>query len=357
VGRDPASCTILISPKKHDEEVDMATTEAAAAPARSDTSALDRLEHLPVTMFTLVMGFGGTAVAWQRAASVVGAPAVIGRVLAWFALAVFTVVAVAYAVKVARFLPVVRAEWRNPVKMAFVPTGSIGLIIVSLGLLDVSRPPSAVLWWTGAVLQFVLTLDILRTWIADPHVVLGHVHPAWFIPVVGNLVVPLAGVAHAPAGVNWYFFSLGLAWWLILLPLVVGRLVVGGALPAKLTPTLAVFVAPPAVAGLAWVRLGGHWSDPAGQLLLNVTVFQLLLLAVQARTLLRVPFAISAWAYTFPLAAAASALMAAGGSGLGDVYVWLGTLVLAVLTVLVAVLATRTALAVARGEICRPEQP
>jgi tellurite resistance protein len=175
--------------------------------------------------------------------------------------------------------------------------------------------------------------------------------------VVGNLVVPLAGIAHAPAGVNWYFFSLGLVWWLTLLPLVVARLVVGGALPAKLAPTLAVFVAPPAVAGLAWVRLGGHWSDPAAQILLNVTIFQVLLLAVQARALLRVPFAISAWAYTFPLAAAASALMAAGHAGLGDAYLWLGALILATLTILVAVLATRTSLAVARGEICRPEQP
>jgi tellurite resistance protein len=335
----------------------MATTQTPTAPTGSDTRALDRLEHLPVTMFAVVMGLGGAAVAWQRAASAIGAPAVVGRALVWSALVVFAVVAAAYAVKVARFLPVARAEWRNPVKMAFVPTSSIGLVILSLGMLEVSRPLSAVLWWAGAGLQFGLTLDILRTWIADPHVVLGHVHPAWFIPVVGNLVVPLAGIAHAPAGVNWYFFSLGLVWWLALLPLVVARLVVGGALPAKLAPTLAVFVAPPAVAGLAWVRLGGNWSDPAAQILLNVTIFQVMLLAVQARALLRVPFAISAWAYTFPLAAAASALMAAGHAGLGDAYLWLGALILATLTILVAVLATRTWLAVARGEICRPELP
>lgn len=174
--------------------------------------------------------------------------------------------------------------------------------------------------------------------------------------MVGNLIVPLAGVTHGPVQLNWYFFSLGLVWWLALLPLVVGRLVVAGPLPDRLVPTLAVFVAPPAVAGSAWVRLGGHWSDPPAQILLNITVFQLLLLALQAPALRRVPFAISAWASTFPVAAAASALLAAGQSGLGNGYRVLGWTALAVLTVLVTLLAFRTLAAVRRGEICRPEE-
>jgi tellurite resistance protein len=333
----------------------MVTTEATEVPARPETGAVDRLRYLPVGIFAVVMGWGGTAVAWQRATAVVDAPAFIGRLAVWFAIAVFAMATAAYAVKAIRFLPAVRAEWRNPVTMAFVPTGSIGLILLSLAMLEVSRPLSTVLWWTGAGLQFVLTLHILRTWIADPHLVPAQVHPAWFIPVVGNLVVPLAGVVHAPAQVNWYFFALGLVWWLALLPIVVGRLVLAGPLPTKLMPTLAVFVAPPAVAALTWVRLGGQWTDPPAQILLNVVIFQLLLLAVQARALARVPFSIAAWAYTFPLAA--SALMAAGHAGLGDGYRWIGVAVLAVLTALVAVLTARTALAIARHEICRPEMP
>jgi tellurite resistance protein len=214
-----------------------------------------------------------------------------------------------------------------------------------------------VLWWIGATVQLALTLDIVRTWIADPQVALGHVHPAWFIPVVGNLVVPLAGVAHAPAQYGWFFFSLGLVYWLALLPLVLGRLVLGGSLPDRLVPTLAVLIAPPAVAALAWVRLGGHWADPIAQILLNVTIFQLLLLSAQASALRKVPFALSAWAYTFPLAAAASALLAAGHSGIGDAYRWLGAAVLAVVTVLVTGLGARTILAVRRREICRPDAP
>jgi tellurite resistance protein len=91
-------------------------------------------------------------------------------------------------------------------------------------------------------------------------------------------------------------------------------------------------------------------------ILLNVTVFQLLL-AVQAGALRRVPFALSSWAYSFPFAVAASALLVAGHNGAGNAYTWLGGATLVVGSVLVAGLATRTALAVRRGEICPPDPP
>lgn len=335
----------------------MTTTVPDGAAAQPDVRHPDRLQHLPVTVFATVMGLAGTAAAWQRAARTVGAPPAIGDAVAWVAVAVLGVVSVAYLTKVVRHLPAVRAEWRHPVKLAFVPTATIALVITAVALLEVAPGASRVLWWVGAPAQLLLTLDVLRTWISDPRFTLEHVHPAWFIPVVGNLVVPLAGVAHGPAQLSWFFFSVGLVYWFALLPLVLHRLVVGGALPGRLAPTLAVLVAPPAVATLAWTRLGGTFQDPAAQVLVDLTVFQLLLLATQAPALVRLPFAISAWAYTFPLAAAASALLAAGAGGLGQGFSWLGEGVLAVLTVVVAGLAARTLLAVRRGQICLPDGP
>jgi tellurite resistance protein len=76
---------------------------------------------------------------------------------------------------------------------------------------------------------------------------------------------------------------------------------------------------------------------------------------MQVRSLRRSPFAVSAWAYSFPLAAATTALLTAGHAGIGDGYTGLGVGTLAMLTVTVAGLAVRTVIAVSRGEICRPE--
>ncbi|WP_088287885.1 SLAC1 anion channel family protein [Kineosporia sp. A_224] len=331
------------------------TDTAALAPAAPAAGAAARLEHLPVTVFAIVMGLAGTSLAWQRATRTGHVTPAVGTGLAWLAAGVLAVVASAYLTKVVRHLPAVRAEWRHPVKLAFVPTATISLVILAAAFLDTAPTFSAVLWWVGAPAQLVLTLDVLRTWIGDPRFTLDHVHPAWFIPVVGNLVVPLAGVAHGPRQMSWFFFSVGLVYWLALLPIVLGRLVLGGALPGRLSPTLAVLVAPPALAALAWVRLGGTFGDAPSQILLDVTLFQLLLLATQAPALVRLPFAISGWAYTFPLAAAASAFFGAGAAGLGAGFTWLGATVLAVLSLVVAGLGARTLLAVRRGELCLPD--
>lgn len=75
----------------------------------------------------------------------------------------------------------------------------VSAIILAAALLDASRPLSAALWWAGSSAQLALTLHVLRVWITDPRFEPGHVHPARFITVVGNLVVPIAGTAHAPA--------------------------------------------------------------------------------------------------------------------------------------------------------------
>lgn len=328
-----------------------------AAPAAPAAGAAARLEHLPVTVFAVVMGLGGTSLAWQRAARTAGAPEQVGHAVAWLAAAVLAVVGATYLAKVVLHRAAVLAEWRHPVKLAFVPTLTISLVIVSAALAEQAPVVSAALFWVGAPAQLLLTLDVLRTWISDPRFTLEHVHPAWFIPVVGNLVVPLAGVAHADRQLSWFFFSVGLVYWLALLPVVLGRLVVGGALPGRLAPTLAVLVAPPAVAVLSWTRLGATFTDPLAQVLVDVTLFNLLLLATQAPALVRLPFALSSWAYTFPLAAATSALLSAGEAGLGSWFGALGRILLAVVSLVVAGLAARTLLAVRRGEICVPDRP
>lgn len=331
-------------------------TETTSAPtAAPAATGLARLEHLPISVFAVVMGLGGTSIAWQRGAQTEGLPGIVGSTLAWLATAVLGVTAVAYVVKAARHPRAVRQEWQHPVKIAFVPTTTISLVILATAFRDSAPALSAALWWVGAPAQLGLTLYVLRTWIADARFTLDNVHPAWFIPIVGNLVVPLAGVEHAPVQISWFFFSVGLVYWVALLPLVLGRLVTGSALPGRLAPTLAILVAPPAVAALARVRLGGTFTEPLVNVLVDVTIFQLLLLASQLPALVRLPFAISSWSYTFPLAAAAAALIAAGAAGHGVGFSWIGLVVLAVLSVAVAALAARTLLAVRRGEICLPE--
>ncbi len=49
------------------------------------------IAHMPVSLFASVMGMGGLAVAWRRAADVFNVSPEIGKTLTWVALAVFAV--------------------------------------------------------------------------------------------------------------------------------------------------------------------------------------------------------------------------------------------------------------------------
>jgi tellurite resistance protein len=325
-------------------------TDPSPAPSPAPQRSL---AHLPVGAFTSVMGIGGLAIGLHGASERWGLSPWIGWGVAFLGLATFVVVAVAYLTKANMFRVALATEWKHPIQAAFVPTISISLLVLSIAFYSWSPLLSAILWWPGAAGQAVLTLMTVRTWISHDAIEAAHPHPGWFIPAVGNLVVPLVGVHHAPATVAWYFFGVGFLYWIALLPVVLVRLFTAGSLPPRLMPTLAIFVAPPSLAALSWVALGGSWLDPFSRIMMGVLVFQLLLLAAQYPVLRKTPFAITAWGFAFPLAAATSAVFGSTNRG-GVDYTWLAAALLAITTVVVAVVGVRTTIAVAKGKICLP---
>jgi tellurite resistance protein len=108
------------------------------------------------------------------------------------------------------------------------------------------------------------------------------------------------------------------------------------------------------VAFIAWARLTGAGLDAAGRIFYYFGLFLGLLLLTQVRRFARVPFGLPSWAFAFPIAALAIATMLMYELG-GDVLLWaLGLVLLAVLTLVVAILAALTARDAAAGRICVP---
>lgn len=325
---------------------------AAAAPL-SHTAAISRLQHFPVSFFATVMGTAGLALAWHKAHAVLGAPAVIGQALQWWALLLFVVLAAIYAAKLLRQPQAVRGEFAHPVKLNFFPTVSISLLLLAAAFAAEWPALAGPLWFAGAALHLAFTLIVMNSWLHHTHYQIGHLNPAWFIPVVGNVVVPVAGVSLAPVEISWFFFSIGMIFWLVLLTIVMNRLFFHEPLPARLTPTLFILIAPPAVGFIAWLKLTDS-LDAFARVLYYSALFLTLLLASNALRFFRLPFFISAWAYSFPLAAMTIATLAMS-ERLGGAFVVIGGVLLAVLSLVLALLTARTAVAVARGEICAPE--
>jgi tellurite resistance protein len=311
-----------------------------------------RLPHFPVSFFASVMGLAGLTLAWQRADRLFDLA--VSPWLAAFTAAVFVLLAGFYGAKALRHPQAVAKEFAHPVKLNFFPTISISLLLLAVVALPYATAVSLVLWAVGAALHLAFTLAVMGIWIRHTKFEVVHTNPAWFIPVVGNIIVPIAGVAHGYTEVSWFFFSVGLVFWVVLLTLVVYRVIFHPPLPERLLPTLFILIAPPAVGFIAWSELAGG-LDAFARVLYYVGLFLTLLLAVQWRMFARLKFALSWWAYSFPLAAITLATLRMQRLTEAAGFRPLAWLLLAVLTVVLAGLVARTALAVKRGEICVEE--
>lgn len=311
------------------------------------------IEHLPVPVFATVMGFGGWTLATMALEHHYGLAHGASLVLLVVTAALFLFLAVLYALKLRRHFGRVVEEWNHPVRRSFFPAIAIGLLLIATATLP-HRPDVALpLWAVGTALQLVLTLMVLRAWIDRSHTV-AHLNPGWFIPAVGNIVVPLAGAPFGYVEVSYFFFAVGLLFWLVLVTLVFNRLIFHDPLPERLLPTLVILVAPPAVGFLARLRLSGE-PDLLAHLLFDLALFFALLVAILARRLLAVPFGLPAWAWSFPLAAFTAACLRFSDHHGGGFFAGLGTGAYVVLVGVMVALTVRTLLWVREGGPCRPE--
>jgi tellurite resistance protein len=320
----------------------------------NQTLPLNRLEHFPVMLFAVVMGLGGLAIAYQKAHEILGLPAAIGNGLAYLSSGIFILLALAYLLKLTRYPAAVLGEFRHPIRVHFFAAISISLLLLAVALQALHGELARWLWIAGALLHGYLTLHTVRFWI-NHNFEIQHSNPAWFIPIVGNVVVPVAGVDYAPLQVSIFFFAIGLFFWIILFTLVLNRIVFHHQLPAKFMPTLFIFIAPPAVAFLAYYKLTGQYDFNA-QILYSLALFFTLLIGFMYKNFIGLSFFISWWAFTFPLAAMTIAtLLSYKLSGMVG-YHYFAYAMLAFTTLAVALVAWRTAQHMLKGEVCVAEK-
>ncbi|WP_095588995.1 SLAC1 anion channel family protein [Actibacterium ureilyticum] len=329
-------------------------TDTVTPPA-APVEPLHRLQHFPVPFFASVMGLAGLtlalhAVEGQAHAAHLASHAALAATVLLF----LTLVAI-YALKTLRYRAAVLAEWHHPVKLAFFPALSISMLLIATAMRPVSADVARVIWVLGALLQATLTLAVLSNWIGHRTFQTIHISPAWFIPAVGNVVAPVAGVALGFPESSWVFFSAGLIFWIVLLVLVMNRLVFHDPLPGKMVPTLAILIAPPAVAFLAWLQLNGGVLDGFARILYGAAIVFAGLAATQIAKLRGQPFALSWWALSFPVAAFTIATLRFGALAGSHGHVLAAYAGLALLVLIVAALILRTGRAIAARQICQPE--
>lgn len=312
----------------------------------------NRLCNFHITFFAIVLGLAGFTLSVQKAGGVMHALHPVSTVLLYVTVALFALVGVIYLYKGATCPGSIKKELNHPVKINFFPLVAKILLVLSVVLLERNMTASFYSWAVGTALQFIASIYVISEWIQHERFKIEQMTPGWFIPIVGSIIVPIAGVKHGYTELSWFFFSVGLIFWMVLLVIVLYRMFFHAPIAERLMPTLFILFAPPAIGFIAYVRLTGGGLDSFGRILYYFSLFMFFLVLYQLPRLLKINFYLSWWAYSFPMAAKALAsfLML---SLVHDPFIgFMAWFELAFLTVIIAVLAVKTCLAMSRGEIC-----
>lgn len=263
----------------------------------------------PVSAFAMVMGLSGLSLAWTKFSHVAQLSYAqnFALVFGLLALIVFIVLALGLIRKQIEAPEKLIEEWSHPVKSSFFGAISVGICLLSAVIYTYSPRIAEFVWVFGASLHLLAILAVLNAWVHRDTMQASHACPVWFIPAVGNVVIPLGGVKLGYIETSWFFFGVGLIFWLVLLSLVMYRLMfVQPALPDRLKPTMAIFLAPPTVAFSSWLALTAQNDDHAldyfGHLLIAIGFFFAFFLITQFKKFAKLPFFMSWWAYSFPSA-------------------------------------------------------
>ncbi len=314
-----------------------------------------RLPYFPISFFAMVMGLAGLCIAWEKAQIGFHLPFRLDLALLPFTALVFTILTITYLLKLLRYPGEVVKELNHPVKLNFFPAVSISLILLSITMLHTLPQASRILWMIGSSLHLGFTLYVMNIWIHHDKFEVHHINPAWFIPVVGNVLVPVAGTSHGYYEISWFFFSIGIIFWLVLFTIIIYRVLFHNPLPDRLMPTFFILIAPPAVGFISYVKLNGG-IDNFAHVLYYSGLFLTLLLFTMVLRFSRLQFFLSWWAYSFPLAAITIATLLMFEKTSNPGFAALGWVLLTLLTLVVTFLFYRTMRAVGGKKICMAEE-
>ncbi|MGV0985580.1 MAG: C4-dicarboxylate ABC transporter [Limnohabitans sp.] len=271
----------------------------------SQTPPPSSVQHLVLGWFSMVLGLCGLSLAWHRAIPFLGD-------LAWWvslcmgvlAGAVFGCLLLATGWRAWRYPSAVREDLAHPVRHVFVAAVPTSFVLVATVMVTLWGPNALAdgLWMLGSATLLAATVWVAQRWLhlgRSPTAFWPAMTPALFIPVVGNVLPPLAGVTLGHEVWSAAQFGVATLLWPVALTLVLVRIGMVGLWPERLLATTFITIAPPALVGLSGSVLGMPlllvhmaWGVALFFTLWSLSVF---------RRSVSQPFGVAFWGMSFPL--------------------------------------------------------
>jgi len=312
-----------------------------------------KIQFFPITSFAVVMGLTGLTIAFGKFYHLQWLPRIFYDISIFTVLALFFLFSIGYGLKLALYPEEVKTDFRHRIRINFFSAISISLLLLSIAFYTYYPILSIALWWLGVILHTVFMFKTISFWIQH-NFEMHHFNPAWFIPVVGNILIPVAGVEYAPVIISYFYFVVGFFFWIVLFTIFLYRAIFHAQMPEKFIPTFFILLAPPAVGFISYMRIAISW-DNFSVFLLLMTYFFIALLAVMYKSFTQLKYFMSWWAFTFPLAASVIASAVAYQVTHYVFFKFIAWALLLSAITAISIVAWFTAVNMRKGEICVKE--
>jgi len=310
----------------------------------------DRLQYFPVMMFAIVMGFSGLTLVLGKLHHELFFPGFIVSFFTYFTTALFFVITFFYLKKLITYKEEVKKEFTHPIRINFFAAISISMLLLGLIYKNSIAELSHIFFILGAALHLFLTFYTIKYWINN-NLEMQHSNPAWFIPIVGNIIVPIVGKGFVGDSILYFFFSIGIFFWIILFAIILNRIIFHKQFAPKFMPTLFILIAPPAIGFISYIKLEGN-LDFFAHILYSLGLFFTILVFVMYKNYIKIKFFISWWAFTFPMAAISLATVLMFELTHNWIYAIMSYFLATVTIIIVFLVAKETVVHMFKKEIC-----
>ena len=309
----------------------------------------DRLQFFPIMMFAIVMGLAGLTLVFKKVSEALYLPSVIYTIMMIGTTIIFFIITFMYLKKIMKHKEEVKKEFSHPIRINFFAASSISILILSMVYKNTIDPIAQIFFIIGAVFHIFFTFYTIKFWINN-NLEMQHSNPAWFIPIVGNLIVPIAGKGFVDDSILYFYFSIGIFFWIILFSIILNRIIFHNQFAPKFMPTLFILIAPPAIGFISYIKLTGS-LDFFAQILFNLGLFFTILVFVMYKNFINIKFFISWWAFTFPMAAVTLATVLMYDLTQKWFYGLLSYILMTITTVIIYLVAKQTIIHMNKKEI------
>ncbi|MCF2137664.1 MAG: tellurite-resistance/dicarboxylate transporter [Candidatus Thorarchaeota archaeon] len=283
------------------------------------------IQNFAPSWFAVVMGTGILAMTSLQYATMLPLLGFVASGLAIFNIIVFFILLIPWILRWIFYPKEASDDLKHPNMSNFYPTMTIALVVLAAHFGQFGFSSLAFrTWLLGALGTVIFSILIPYEMFKKEEIAPEHISPAWFIPPVALIVIPLVGgpfIAQASGLMqeflillNYFGFGAGFLLYISLLAICLYRFIIHHPMPNTMAPTVWISLGPIGAGTVAVVNVITNSSfvtvkEPffiMGFLFWSFGIwwlFMAIIMTVHYIRRLTLPYAMTWWAFIFPLGA------------------------------------------------------